>query len=151
MQTDYTWIRSNPVENPRQRVHGYNYIYNIAPNRMERLEMIYRSIGKQFDWELERFRLSRKQIDRGNKRRIVKNFFRFIKHPVGYFFWKTYRLTESHAPRFMVIGISFMVLNMFLLYDANSKAVQRTNDMLMRYGKNVEGTPGQYHGYHHKR
>ena len=42
MQTEYTWLRSNPVESANQRVHGYNYIYDRVPNRYERLEMIYR-------------------------------------------------------------------------------------------------------------
>lgn len=42
MQTDYTWIRSHQEENPKQRTHGYNYLYNNAPNSYERLEMIYR-------------------------------------------------------------------------------------------------------------
>lgn len=113
--------------------------------------MIYRSLGKQYDWELERFRLARKQIDRGNKRRIYKNLFRFIKNPMGYFFWKTYRLRSMHAPRWMVVGIVFSIISQIHRYTNNSMTVQLTNDMLLRYGKNVEGTPGQYQGYHHQR
>lgn len=39
------------------RTHGYNYLYYHAPNKRERLEMMWRSMGKQYDWELEKFRL----------------------------------------------------------------------------------------------
>ena len=44
MQVDYTWIRNNPAsdEKLRQRLHGYHYLYNKAPNGFERLEMICR-------------------------------------------------------------------------------------------------------------
>jgi hypothetical protein len=37
MQTDYTWVRHHMADNPKQRVHGYNYLYNNAPNSFERL------------------------------------------------------------------------------------------------------------------
>lgn len=150
MQTDYTWIRSAPAENPRQRVHGYNYIYNNAPNKFERLEMIYRSIGKQFDWELEKFRLSKKNIDRGNKRRLFKNFFRFVKNPGGYIYWKTFRLAE-HNPRFIVWGMGLWILLSIIHFKEQSTAVHRGNSIMLRSGKNVEGTPGQYHGFYPKK
>ena len=150
MQTDYTWIRSAPAENPRQRVHGYNYIYNNAPNKFERLEMIYRSIGKQFDWELEKFRQSKKNIDRGNKRRFFKNVFRFIKNPGGYIYWKTFRLAE-HNPRFIVWGMATWLLLSVMHYKNMSDGVHRGNSILLRSGKNIEGTPGQYPGFYPKK
>ena len=53
--------------------------------------MIWRSMGKSTDWELEKFRLGKKFPDRGNKRRWFKNLFRLIKNPMGYIFWKTYK------------------------------------------------------------
>lgn len=51
MQVDYTWLRNNPAsdEKLRQRLHGYHYLYNKAPNGFERLEMIYRYIKVDAD------------------------------------------------------------------------------------------------------
>lgn len=40
------------------RTHGEHYIYYNTINRAERLEMIYRSIGKQYDWDLEKYRVA---------------------------------------------------------------------------------------------
>lgn len=62
--------------------------------------MIWRSMGKAYDWEMEKFRvylffiqqMQKKFIDRGNKRRFFKNFFRLIKNPIGYLYWKTYKI-----------------------------------------------------------
>lgn len=33
----------------------------------------------------------KKPVDRGNKKRFFKNVLRFIKHPMGYLFWKSYK------------------------------------------------------------
>jgi hypothetical protein len=57
--------------------------------------MIWRSMGKTYDWELEKFRLAKKFPDRGNKRRWFKNLWRFVKHPTAYVFWKTYRFRTA--------------------------------------------------------
>lgn len=47
MTSDYVWVRHAPIEEGvKFRNHGYHYLYNRAPNRVERLEMIYRSMGK---------------------------------------------------------------------------------------------------------
>ena len=54
--------------------------------------MMYRSMGRQHDWELEKFRVGKKYPDRGNKRRVLKNLVRFVKNPMGYVWWKTYRM-----------------------------------------------------------
>ena len=53
--------------------------------------MIWRSMGKAHDWELEKFRLMKKPVDRGNKKRWFKNTLRFFKHPMGYMYWKSYK------------------------------------------------------------
>lgn len=39
------------------RTFGQHYLYYHAPNKKERLEMIWRSMGKAYDWELEKFRV----------------------------------------------------------------------------------------------
>lgn len=38
--------------------------------------------------------MQKKFIDRGNKRRFFKNFFRFVKHPLGYAYWKTFKIRQ---------------------------------------------------------
>lgn len=65
-----------------------------------------RSIGKQYDWELEKFRLGKKGVDRGNKRRAFKNFFRFVKNPISYTFWKIDRFFPT-IPKLIPIMFVF--------------------------------------------
>mmetsp|Transcript_37950 Transcript_37950/g.58756 ORF Transcript_37950/g.58756 Transcript_37950/m.58756 type:complete len:101 (-) Transcript_37950:438-740(-) len=93
MNSDYIWVRDHTAADSwaQARTHGYNYLYYHAPNKMERTEMIYRSMGAQHDWELEKFRLGKKYPDRGNKRRLIKNALRLFKNPAGYLFWKSYK------------------------------------------------------------
>lgn len=60
MNSDYIWVRNhNSLDaDTKLRTHGYHYIYDHVPNKKERLEMIYRSMGRAHDWELEKFRVS---------------------------------------------------------------------------------------------
>jgi tricorn protease-like protein len=51
MASDYLWIRNAPLDQATTfKNHGNVYLYDRAPNRIERLEMMYRSIGKTYDW-----------------------------------------------------------------------------------------------------
>lgn len=51
MNADYLWIRHAPVEEGQKyRNFGHFFTYDHAPNRVERLEMTYRSMGKEYDW-----------------------------------------------------------------------------------------------------
>lgn len=50
--------------------------------------MSYRTMGRKFDWDLEKYRLSAKSSDKGNRRRLMKNLTRFVKNPFGYSYWK---------------------------------------------------------------
>lgn len=50
--------------------------------------MSYRTMGRQFDWDLEKYRKADKPADKGNKKRFMKNFARFVKNPYGYAYWK---------------------------------------------------------------
>ena len=63
-------------------------------------------MGKQYDWELEKFRLGKKSIDKGNKKRGFKNLFRFIKNPIGYTAHKTHRWMFP-APKLLTYGALF--------------------------------------------
>ena len=76
--------------------------------------MIWRSMGKAHDWELEKFRLAKKFPDKGNKRRFFKNLFRLFKHPMGYMYWKSYNffLAKGRLPvTAMGFGFFFMLFN----------------------------------------
>ena len=80
--------------------------------------MTYRSIGRQYDWDLEKFRAAPKSIDVANKKRLTKNFLRFVKHPGGYFYWKlNKRLNKMTWPAFF--AASFFVNYFFFLSDAS--------------------------------
>lgn len=38
--------------------------------------------------------MQKKFPDKGNKRRFFKNFFRLIKNPFGYAYWKTFKIRQ---------------------------------------------------------
>ena len=60
MYTDSLFIKSHPAydTDAKDRTHGEHYIYWGTVNRKERMEMIYRSIGRQYDWDLEKYRVA---------------------------------------------------------------------------------------------
>jgi len=149
MQTDYLWMRDHTQADSwaQARTHGYNYLYYHVPNKRERLEMIYRSMGKQYDWELEKFRLSKKYPDRGNKRRWWKNLFRVVKHPLGYLFWKTYKFRTAKGriiTTAMGIGFTLMIIR----YKRYSFQVAKKNQYVLLSGKNIEGSGQTNQGYY---
>eukprot|EP01016_Furgasonia_blochmanni_P012789 TRINITY_DN1640_c0_g1_i2.p3 TRINITY_DN1640_c0_g1~~TRINITY_DN1640_c0_g1_i2.p3 ORF type:complete len:174 (+),score=63.74 TRINITY_DN1640_c0_g1_i2:235-756(+) len=105
-----------------------------------------RSVGKQYDWELERFRLGKKYPDRGNKRRFIKNFFRFLKHPFGYAWWKTYKWRQAKG-RLMVLTITFGMIFTVFKYKVDAWNIAKKNHWLLVSGKNLEGTGTIRPGY----
>jgi hypothetical protein len=107
-------------------------------------------MGKQYDWELEKFRLGKKPIDKGNKRRGFKNFFRFVKNPLGYISWKTYRWI-SPPPKLMIYGGLLYWGAVVLYWKQISDEYKEIDEVLKNYGKNVEGTSGRMKGYHNQK
>ena len=149
MASDYLWVRHAPTEEgSKVRNHGYSYLYNRAPNRIERLESIYRSIGKTYDWELEKFRLSKKSVDKGNKRRMFRNFARFVKSPVAYLFWSTSRWQLASQPKVLYVMMAVAWACAFWEWKSNSNKIRSHDRLLMAQGQNVEGMSGRYIGYH---
>lgn len=53
--------------------------------------MSFRTVMNRFDWDGEKYRMSDKAADKGNRRRVIKNFVRFVKNPFGYTYWKGLR------------------------------------------------------------
>lgn len=110
MIQDQIWVRPHIASDAHveTRTHGQHYLYLGAPNANERIEMAYRSMGRQFDWDMEKFRNSAKPSDKGNKRRFWKNFARVFKNPIGYAYWKTYRSRERMPFIFTLLALSFV-------------------------------------------
>lgn len=62
--------------------------------------MSYRTLGRTFDWDMEKYRMGSKPSDKGNRRRFLKNSARFVKNPAAYLYWKfsPYSKNYSLAP-----------------------------------------------------
>lgn len=114
MTQDQIWVRpnSNADALTESRTHGQHYLYHAAPNAQERIEMAYRSLGRQFDWDMEKFRNGPKPADRGNRRRFLKNVARFVKNPVGYTYWKSYRVNQR-LPLILTLLMTGFLSNIF--------------------------------------
>lgn len=95
------------------RNHGQYYLYNNVPNANERLEATFRSMGREYEWDLEKYRLANKGVDKGNKRRFFKNVLRFAKNPYGYTFWGLRNRFASTR----LIGASLLGLGGYFLLD----------------------------------
>lgn len=107
-------------------------------------------MGRQYDWELEKFRLSKKPTDRGNKRRGFKNFFRLVKNPIGYISWKTLHWFSPLPKLLTITGILYWGAVLYY-WKGISNEYAELDEVLMRYGKNVEGTSGRMKGYHNRK
>lgn len=101
MSADQLWVRSHPYYDTFVATHtsGQHFPVVNAPNLEERTEMTMRSIARRFDWDMEKFRLSKKSSDKGNRRRLLKNLSKFVKNPLGYVMWRWVR--TKHRMHFM--------------------------------------------------
>jgi len=111
------------------------------------MEMIYRSMGRQHDWELEKFRCGKKFPDRGNKKRLVKNIVRFAKNPIAYIYWKTFKLRLAKA-RMPVTALGIGLILMLVDYKKQANKNMKAANYSLRMGKNVENTSPDMLGYH---
>ena len=149
MNADYLWVRPAPIEQAfRYKTHGHIFTYDHAPNTVERMEMIYRSMGKTYDWELEKFRLARKPNDKGNKRRFFRNVFRFVKHPLAYISWASARWYQGWRARSLPTIVVLAFLAGFFEWRSHTSRILSYDEFLLRSGKNIEGMSGRYRGYH---
>jgi hypothetical protein len=86
-------------------------LYKNVPNANERLEATFRSLGREYEWDLEKYRSTAKGVDKGNKRRFFKNALRFAKNPIGYAYWgvgKRFASTRLLGASLAVLGVTFM-------------------------------------------
>lgn len=70
--------------------------------------MSYRSLGKAYDWELEKYRMAAKPADVGNRRRFFKNLARFVKNPIGYTYWKTFKYAQGVNTLTFIFGFALV-------------------------------------------
>ena len=148
MRQDSSWIKTNPARDLAlaSRTHGQHYIYNYAPNFKERLEMSMRSLGRQYDWDMEKFRNDKKPADRGNKRRVFKNFFRFMKNPIGYSIWK---LRGLHVGGRFAVTIFYWLFPMLVLKGlVDSSYKTKETSFYYRLGDTINGHRSSYIGHH---
>ena len=142
MRLDSYWIKPNPATDIAltTRTHGQHYIYNYAPNAKERIEMSMRSLGRQYDWDLEKFRLDRKPADRGNKRRFFKNAARFFKNPIGYSSWKLRKLKVGGRMSMAVFYILFPAV--FCMSYVESAFENKETNFFVALGDKINGPRG---------
>ena len=100
---------------------------------------------------MEKFRLGRKPIDRGNKKRLVKNLMRFIKNPLGYVYYKMAPFMLASNPRIIPVLIGLAFFCALYEWKKHSNQIKAYDDILLGYGKNVEGMSGRYGGFHDKK
>jgi len=108
-------------------------------------------MGKTYDWELEKFRLGRKFVDKGNKRRLFRNFARFVKHPLAYITWSIARWQLASPPRILFCMMALAWAASLYEWTTHSKRIQAHDEFLLASGKNIEGMSGRYTGFHDKK
>ena len=99
---------------------------------------------------MEKFRAGKKPIDKGNKKRGFKNFFRLVKHPLGYLGWKSYRWFNP-LPKMLTLGAVLYWAGVIYYWKKISLENDELDEVLLHYGKNVEGSSGRMKGYHSRK
>jgi len=88
--------------------------------------MTLRSLGRQWDWDLEKYRMSEKTIDAGTKKRFTKNVLRMVKNPIGYTYWRFgARLSNL---RFFTLWFG-VAMGSYFLYLVNSSCTERITNL----------------------
>ena len=89
-----------------------------------------------------------KGVDKGNRRRGIKNLMRFLKNPIGYVAWKSSSFSTQY-PKTMTLG--FLACWFFSIYQwkVHSNSVKSQDLYYLQLGKNVEGSVGRMKGLQH--
>ena len=76
-----------------------------------------RALAKETDGDWTKFVQNQKKTqDMGQKWRAFKNMCRFLKHPIGYIYWKTSPAHQQGRVRFMWLACAFHLYSSFVLY-----------------------------------
>ena len=70
--------------------------------------MTQRAMGKLVDWDFEKYRGMRKIVDRGNKRRLLRNITRFMKNPLGYIYWSMNARKVTFQTTYALVWLSLI-------------------------------------------
>lgn len=81
-------------------------------------------MGKLYDWDIEKYRKADKGSDKGNKKRFMRNFARFVKNPYGYTYWKFNR-GRTTIPLFPFFILSSVAGTFFTMMKWNKEEKQR--------------------------
>ena len=134
MITDQIWVRPHHPgdETVSTRTVGQHFTHYNAVNFKERVEMTHRTIGNMYNWELDKWRNSRKIVDRGNKRRMFRNIVRFVKNPIGYTVWAA--LARQRPAKLFLTFISISYIASFFEVILEAKAQQDVYEWQARMG-----------------
>jgi hypothetical protein len=147
MSADQLWVRSHSYYETfvAPQTPGYHFPVVNAPNFEERNEMTIRTLARRFDWDLEKFRLSKKPADKGNRRRHLKNISKFIKNPFGYIVWRYARL--KHRPRTFSLVFAVISLATLQRYAMDSQTNDRFDEWKQANGQTMEKSSFQITGH----
>ena len=138
MAADQLWVRSHSYHDrfTIYQTQGQHFPIYHAPNLAERTEMTYRTIGRNFDWDLEKFRLGRKHSDKGGRRRLLKNASMFLKNPVGYIFWRIQPRIQHMRTSVFIFFVGTLINFNNLFEDTLAK--DRRDEYLQSVGETPE-------------
>ena len=144
MAADQLWVRSHSYHDQFSiyKPQGQHFMLLNAPNHSERVEMSMRSIGRKFDWDIEKYRLNRKFSDKGGRRRLMKNISRFMKNPIGYVSHRYWRYTSN--ARFIYMAVCLMAICNFNNLISDSQSRERIEAYTHSLGGTVEKSTFQY-------
>ena len=137
ISADQVWVRNHSYHDKfiPNLTQGQHWPLFHAPNLEERSEMTYRTIGKLYDWDLEKFRADNKKADKGNKRRLMKNLARFCKNPVAYAYWKIgSRFRHTRVTVVIFAFLFFGYLNKYI-------GISHVNQARLEYLENCGADP----------
>ena len=137
MAMDQLWVRNHSYHDKFSiyKPYGQYFMLFNAPNFQERIEMSYRSIGKKYDWDLEKYRSNKKPSDKGGRRRLLKNFSKFMKNPTGY-------LMHRYAKYMLRVRFPVVLFTVMTLWSVNNLIWEtRQRDSTERYIQSLGGTP----------
>lgn len=147
MIADNNWVKQHSYyeKDPVKRGFGSLYLTPTDINFKEQVEMSFRALGKAYDWELEKFRLSQKSVDKTNRRRFLKNTVRFIKNPYGYTFWKL--LIHMDTPKLFGVAVFFSIIGSMIGGLKESYFLNQKMQWYNYNGENVNGNGTQQIGF----
>ena len=81
-----------------------------SPQRFLDLIFVCRALARDTDGDFTKFvQSTKKPRDEAQKWRAFKNISRFMKHQIGYMYWKTEVFSRQNRMRFLYINMVYML------------------------------------------